>query len=90
LNLISKQPAAALSKELQSKAKRRENLMKFKEVTAANADDFKDGELRQVSASGTDILLARVKGCFHAVGATCPQGWFGNCALSVRDGRRTQ
>lgn len=28
--------------------------------------------MKQVSADGTDILLARVNGSYHAVGATCP------------------
>ncbi len=45
--------------------------MNYKEVTVANIDDFKNGEMRQVSPDGTDILQVRVKGCFHTVGATC-------------------
>ena len=46
--------------------------MKQKEITAAGASELKDGEMKQVAAGGTDILLARVNGKYHAVGATCP------------------
>jgi apoptosis-inducing factor 3 len=45
--------------------------MTHKEIAVATTDEFKDGEMRQVSANGTDILLARVKGKYHAVGAHC-------------------
>ena len=45
--------------------------MTHKEITVATTGDFKDGEMRQVSAGGTDILLARVGGKYHAVGAHC-------------------
>ena len=45
--------------------------MTQKEVTVANAGEFKDGEMKQISANGTEILLARVKGNYHAVAAHC-------------------
>jgi apoptosis-inducing factor 3 len=46
--------------------------MKHQEITVAGAADLKDGEMKQVAAGGTNILLARVNGQYHAVGATCP------------------
>jgi NADPH-dependent 2,4-dienoyl-CoA reductase/sulfur reductase-like enzyme/nitrite reductase/ring-hydroxylating ferredoxin subunit len=46
--------------------------MNCKKVAVANINDLKDGEMRQVSAGETNILLARVEGKYHAVGATCP------------------
>jgi apoptosis-inducing factor 3 len=46
--------------------------MKYKDVTVAKVSEFADGEMKQVSANGADILLARVCGNFYAVGATCP------------------
>ena len=45
--------------------------MTHKEITIAKTGELKDGEMRQVSAGGTDILLARVGGKYHAVGAHC-------------------
>jgi NADPH-dependent 2,4-dienoyl-CoA reductase/sulfur reductase-like enzyme/nitrite reductase/ring-hydroxylating ferredoxin subunit len=45
--------------------------MSYKDVTVAKIIDFADGEMKQVSAAGKEILLARVDGTFHAVGATC-------------------
>ena len=45
--------------------------MSYKDVTVAKISDFADGEMKQVSAAGKEILLARVGGTFHAVGATC-------------------
>lgn len=45
--------------------------MTHKEITIAKPGDLKDGEMRQVSAGGTDILLVRVGGKYHAVGAHC-------------------
>src|SRR5262245_30679097 len=47
-------------------------LMKHKEITVARTAEFKDGEMKQVDAGGTNILLARVNGKYYAVGATCP------------------
>ena len=46
--------------------------MKHKEITVASAAELNDGEMKQVDAGGTNILLARVNGKYHAVGATCP------------------
>src|SRR5919107_6341374 len=46
--------------------------MTHKDIAVATTGEFKDGEMRQVSAGGTDILLARVGGKYHAVGAYCP------------------
>src|SRR5262245_49760836 len=46
--------------------------MKHKEIMVAGADELKDGEMKQVDAGGTKILLARVNGKYHAVGAICP------------------
>jgi NADPH-dependent 2,4-dienoyl-CoA reductase/sulfur reductase-like enzyme/nitrite reductase/ring-hydroxylating ferredoxin subunit len=45
--------------------------MTHKEMAVAKTGDLGDGEMRQVSAGGTDILLARVGGTYHAVGAYC-------------------
>jgi nitrite reductase/ring-hydroxylating ferredoxin subunit len=46
--------------------------MKHKDITVARVDELKDGEMKQVEAAGTNILLARVNGKYHALGATCP------------------
>jgi nitrite reductase/ring-hydroxylating ferredoxin subunit len=46
--------------------------MDYKEFPLANTSDLSDGEMKEVSANGTRILLARVGGEFHAVGAACP------------------
>jgi NADPH-dependent 2,4-dienoyl-CoA reductase/sulfur reductase-like enzyme/nitrite reductase/ring-hydroxylating ferredoxin subunit len=45
--------------------------MHHQEITVAGAAELKDGEMKQVAAGGTNILLARVSGKYHAVGATC-------------------
>jgi len=45
--------------------------MDYTEYSLANTSDLSDGEMKEVSAGGTRILLARVGGEFHAVGATC-------------------
>lgn len=37
----------------------------------ANVNDLQDGEMKQVSVGETDVLLARVEGKFHAIGAYC-------------------
>ena len=42
-----------------------------KEVSVAKVGDLKDGEMKQVSVDGTDILLANVAGRHHAVAAHC-------------------
>src|SRR5262245_7003930 len=46
--------------------------MKRKDITVARVDELEDGEMKQVDAGGTNILLARVNGKYHAVGAICP------------------
>lgn len=46
--------------------------MDYKEFPLANTSDLRAGEMKEVSAGGTKILLARVGDEFHAVGATCP------------------
>ncbi|HEX8294620.1 MAG TPA: FAD-dependent oxidoreductase [Pyrinomonadaceae bacterium] len=46
--------------------------MDYKEFPLANTSDLGAGEMKEVSAGGTRILLARVGDEFHAVGATCP------------------
>jgi apoptosis-inducing factor 3 len=46
--------------------------MKMREIKVATTNELKDGEMKQVSADGADILLARVDGRHHAVGAHCP------------------
>jgi NADPH-dependent 2,4-dienoyl-CoA reductase/sulfur reductase-like enzyme/nitrite reductase/ring-hydroxylating ferredoxin subunit len=45
--------------------------MKYKDVAVAKSADLADGEMKQVAAEGKEILLARVNGNFHAVGAHC-------------------
>ena len=44
----------------------------MREMELAKVDDLKDGEMKAYSAGETKVLLARVNGRFHAVGATCP------------------
>src|SRR5215204_6885001 len=46
--------------------------MKCKDVHVANTSDLRDGEMKEISAGETRILLARVGDRFHAVTATCP------------------
>src|SRR6185503_15568884 len=46
--------------------------MGHKEVHLANISDLRDGEMKEVSAGDTRILLARVGERFHAVSAVCP------------------
>ncbi|MET0626391.1 MAG: FAD-dependent oxidoreductase [Pyrinomonadaceae bacterium] len=46
--------------------------MDYKEFPLANTSDLRAGEMKEVSAGGTRILLARVGEEFHAVGAACP------------------
>ena len=45
--------------------------MNYKEVAVAGTSDLKDGEMKQVSAGETNILLALVKGEYYALGAAC-------------------
>jgi len=44
----------------------------MREVELAKTGDFNDGEMRAFDVGETKVLLARVNGGFHAVGATCP------------------
>src|ERR1043166_8742520 len=45
--------------------------MTDREQAVAAAEELRDGEMKQISAAGTEILLARVKGNYHAVAAHC-------------------
>ncbi len=45
--------------------------MNKRELPIAKLSDLRDGEMKQVSASGVEILLARVNGECYAVGAHC-------------------
>ena len=46
--------------------------MGFKDVHLANTSDVKSGEMKEVAAGETRILLARVGDQFYAVSANCP------------------
>ena len=46
--------------------------MEYKEFPLGNTSDLGDGEMKEVSAGETKILLARVGDDFHAVSPTCP------------------
>ena len=46
--------------------------MDYKDVAVARIDELADGEMKQVPAQGTEVLLARINGKYHAVGASCP------------------
>src|SRR5688572_31115693 len=45
--------------------------MSYKDVTVSRTSELAGGEMKQVSAEGHEILLARVNGKIHAVGAHC-------------------
>ena len=45
--------------------------MSYKDVKVAKITEFANGEMKQLSAAGTEIILARVSGNFHALGAHC-------------------
>jgi apoptosis-inducing factor 3 len=45
--------------------------LSYKDVTVANKSELVDGEMKQVSANGAEILLACIGGKFHAVAAHC-------------------
>lgn len=45
--------------------------MSKKQAVVAQADELRDGQMKQVSVEGTDVLLTRVDGQYHAVGAYC-------------------
>ena len=44
----------------------------MREVELAKVGDLKDGEMKAFDVGETKVLLARVNGNVHAVGATCP------------------
>jgi NADPH-dependent 2,4-dienoyl-CoA reductase/sulfur reductase-like enzyme/nitrite reductase/ring-hydroxylating ferredoxin subunit len=44
----------------------------MREVELTGAAALKDGEMKAYEAGETNVLLARVNGNFHALGATCP------------------
>ena len=46
--------------------------MGFNDVHLANTSDLKSGEMKELAAGDTRILLARVDDQFYAVSATCP------------------
>lgn len=46
--------------------------MDDREVAVAHVSELGDGEMKEVTAGETRVLLARVGGEFHAVSATCP------------------
>lgn len=46
--------------------------MDYKEVPLTNVSGMSDGEMREVLADGTRVLLACVGERLHAVSATCP------------------
>jgi NADPH-dependent 2,4-dienoyl-CoA reductase/sulfur reductase-like enzyme/nitrite reductase/ring-hydroxylating ferredoxin subunit len=46
--------------------------MKPDEFAVLREEELSDGQLREVDAGGTRVLLARVKGVIHAVTAACP------------------
>ena len=41
------------------------------EAVVAQVDELQDGEMRQVEVGGTEVLLSRVEGQYHAIGASC-------------------
>jgi nitrite reductase/ring-hydroxylating ferredoxin subunit len=41
------------------------------EQAVATAEELRDGEMKQISVAGTEILLARVDGTYHAIAAHC-------------------
>ena len=45
--------------------------MNYKDVIVGKTSELADSEMKQVSAEGKEILLARVNGNFHALGAHC-------------------
>jgi NADPH-dependent 2,4-dienoyl-CoA reductase/sulfur reductase-like enzyme/nitrite reductase/ring-hydroxylating ferredoxin subunit len=46
--------------------------MDYREVPLARASDLREGEMKEFVAGETRVLLARVRGEFHAVSAACP------------------
>lgn len=45
--------------------------MSKKQAVVAQADELKDGQMKQVSVEGTDVLLTRIDGQYRAVSAYC-------------------
>jgi NADPH-dependent 2,4-dienoyl-CoA reductase/sulfur reductase-like enzyme/nitrite reductase/ring-hydroxylating ferredoxin subunit len=45
--------------------------MSERKIAVANVSELKDGEMKEVSAEGAPVLLARVGGEFHALAAHC-------------------
>ncbi len=45
--------------------------MKYRDAVVARTSDLKDGEMKIFSAEGSDVLLARIDGKLHALGAYC-------------------
>jgi NADPH-dependent 2,4-dienoyl-CoA reductase/sulfur reductase-like enzyme/nitrite reductase/ring-hydroxylating ferredoxin subunit len=45
--------------------------LSYKDVTVAKTSELAEGEMKQLSANGAEILLACAGGKFHAVGAHC-------------------
>jgi apoptosis-inducing factor 3 len=46
--------------------------MMQREIMVANATELRDGEMRQFTVNGINILLACIDGKYYALGATCP------------------
>lgn len=61
--------------------------MKDMEFDIAAEGELADGEMKQVAAGETNILVARVEGTYYAVGATCPH-YGAPLASGVLCGRR--
>ena len=45
--------------------------MPYQEAVVAHIADLQDGTMKQVTVGDTDVLLARIDGQYHAVGAAC-------------------
>jgi nitrite reductase/ring-hydroxylating ferredoxin subunit len=45
--------------------------MEYKEVIIAKVGDLQDGEMKQISVEGGEILLVKTGGKFSALGARC-------------------
>jgi 3-phenylpropionate/trans-cinnamate dioxygenase ferredoxin component len=41
-------------------------------VDVMNSDDIKDGQMKEVAAGGTAVVVARAAGEYYAAGARCP------------------
>lgn len=46
--------------------------MEYTDIKVGKTHDLRDGEMKQVGANGTELLLVRVNEKLHAVGAHCP------------------